>query len=68
MTHHFDPFTPDLFKQLTGMDAHDNEAVYLRWVNSQINYANYLQMKEMNASLVQIISLLKDGAMEGSVR
>ena len=30
------------------MNAHENEAIYLRWVNSQINYANYQNMKEMN--------------------
>jgi hypothetical protein len=44
------------------MDAGDNEAIYVRWVNAQINYANYQQMKEMNASLQQIIGLLKEGA------
>jgi hypothetical protein len=65
MTHLFEPFTPELFKQQTGMNAHDNEAIYLRWVNSQINYANYQNMKAMNDSLKEIISLLKDGAMEG---
>lgn len=65
MTQLFEPFTPELFKQQTGMDAHDNEAVYLRWVNSQINYANYQNMKAMNESLKEIISLLKQGAMEG---
>ena len=68
MTHQFEPFTPELFKQQTGMNAHDNEAVYLRWVNSQINYANYQSMKEMNTSLKEIITLLKEGAMEGLKR
>ena len=48
------------------MNAHENEAVYLRWVNSQINYANYLQMQEMNASLREIIILLKEGALTGA--
>jgi hypothetical protein len=65
MTHLFEPFTPELFKQQTGMNAHENEAIYLRWVNAQINYANYQNMKEMNTSLKEIISLLKDGALEG---
>ncbi|HEU4632470.1 MAG TPA: hypothetical protein VFS22_00705 [Flavisolibacter sp.] len=65
MTHLFEPFTPELFKQQTGMDAHDNEAIYLRWVNSQINYANYQNMKSMNESLKEIISLLKEGVLEG---
>ncbi len=64
MTHLFEPFTPDLFKQQTGMDAQENEAIYLRWVNSQINYANYQNMREMNDSLKEIISLLKDGAFD----
>jgi hypothetical protein len=68
MTHQFEPFTPELFKQQTGMNAHDNEAVYLRWVNSQINYANYQSMREMNTSLKEIITLLKEGAMEGLKR
>ena len=61
MTRLFEPFTPDRFKEETGMSAHENEAIYLRWVNSQINYANFLQMKEMNSSLKQIIELLKGG-------
>ena len=63
MTHQFEPFTPELFKQMTGMNAHENEAIYLRWVNSQINYANYENMQEMNRSLKEIISLLKVGAL-----
>ena len=65
MTHLFEPFTPELFKQQTGMDAHDNEAIYLRWVNSQINYANYQNMMSMNESLKEIISLLKEGVLGG---
>ncbi len=63
MTHQFEPFTPELFKQMTGMNAHENEAIYLRWVNSQINYANYENMREMNRSLKEIISLLREGAL-----
>ena len=56
----FEPFTPELFKQQTGLDAKDNEAIYLRWVNTQINYANFLNMKDMNQSLKEIIRLLTD--------
>jgi hypothetical protein len=48
---------------MTGMNAHENEAIYLRWVNSQINYANYENMQEMNRSLKEIISLLREGAL-----
>ena len=65
MTHHFEPFTPEIFKQQTGLDAYDNEAIYLRWVNSQINYANYQNMKAMNESLKEIISILKESSFEG---
>jgi hypothetical protein len=60
MTQLFEPFTPELFKQQTGLDARDNEAIYVRWVNSQINYANYQNMKEMTSSLKEIIRLLKE--------
>ena len=63
MTHHFEPFTSEAFKQQTGMNAFENEAVYIRWVNTQINYANYLQMQSMNTSLKEIISVLKEGAL-----
>ena len=63
MTHQFEPFTPDAFRHQTGLNASDNEAVYIRWVNTQINYANYLQMQAMNASLKEIIGLLKEGAL-----
>ncbi|HJW18383.1 MAG TPA: hypothetical protein VJ499_14730 [Flavisolibacter sp.] len=64
MTHRFEPFTPELFKEITGLNALENEAIYLRWVNSQINYANFQNMREMNTSLREIIALLKEGAME----
>ena len=63
MNHLFEPFTPERFGQETGLNAHENEPIYLRWVNSQINYANFLQMQEMNVSLRQIIELLKEGAL-----
>ena len=43
MTQLFEPFTPELFKQQTGLDAMDNEAIYIRWVNSQINCHSLLQ-------------------------
>lgn len=62
MTHLFEPFTPEKFRSETGLNAQENEAIYLRWVNSQINYANFKQMQEMNNSLRQIIALLKEGA------
>ena len=68
MTHLFEPFTPERFKHDTGLNAHENEAIYLRWVNSQINYANYLQMQEMNSSLRQIIVLLKEGALSDAAK
>jgi len=60
MTQFFEPFTPELFQEQTGLNAHDNEAIYLRWVNSQINYANYQHMKEMTVSLKEIIRLLQE--------
>ena len=59
MTYLFEPFTPELFKQQTGLDAKENEAIYARLVNTQINYANYQSMREMTASLQEIIKLLK---------
>lgn len=60
MIHNFEPFTTDAFRQQTGLNALDNEAVYIRWVNTQINYANYQQMQFMNTSLKEIIALLKE--------
>ena len=63
MTHQFEPFTPEIFRQQTGLNAFENEAIYIRWVNTQINYANYVQMQAMNESLKQIITLLKEGAL-----
>jgi len=68
MTHHFEPFTPESFKQQTGLDAFENEAIYLRWVNSQVNYANYLALKDMSSSLKEIVSLLRPGAFVGAER
>jgi hypothetical protein len=62
MTHHLDPFTPEEFRKVTGLNAADNEAIYLRWVNTQINYATYQTMQEMTKSLKVIIDLLKENA------
>ena len=64
---HFEPFTPEAFRQQTGLDARDNEAIYLRWVNTHLNYATYTSMQEMTRSLKEIISLLKEGAMQPQV-
>ena len=60
MLHQFEPFTPELFRQQTGLNAHENEAIYVRWVNTQINYSNYQSMKEMTQSLKEIIRLLTE--------
>ena len=60
MIHPFEPFTPELFKQQTGLNAHENEAIYVRWINTQINYANYQAMKEMTQSLKEIIRILNE--------
>lgn len=59
MNHRFEPFTPEAFTKETGFDPNDNEAIYLRWVNSQINYENFLALKDMCLSLKEIQSLLK---------
>ena len=59
MTNHYEPFTPSLFRQLTGLDAQDNEAVYLRWVNAQINHANFLHLQAMTDALREIVSYLR---------
>jgi ribosomal protein S7 len=60
MTPTFEPFTPELFKQQPGLNAHENEAIYVRWVNTQVNYANYQSMNEMTKSLKEIIRLLNE--------
>jgi hypothetical protein len=60
MTHQLEPFTAEEFKKSTGLNASDNEAIYLRWVNTQINYATYQTMQEMTKSLKVIIELLKE--------
>ena len=62
MTHQLEPFTPEEFKKITGLNAADNEAIYLRWVNTQINYATYQTMQEMTKSLKVIIDLLKENS------
>jgi hypothetical protein len=64
MTEIFEPFTPELFRQQTGLNAHENEAIYVRWVNAQVNYANYQSMKEMTSSLKEIISILRENGSQ----
>lgn len=61
--HQFEPFTPEEFKKVTGLNASDNEAIYLRWVNTQINYATFQSMQEMTKSLKLIIDLLKENSL-----
>ena len=59
MTKEFKPFTPEIFRTETGLKAEEHEGIYLRWVNANINYQNYLSMKNMNDSLQEIIRLLR---------
>ena len=59
MTQEFKPFTPEVFRIETGLKAEEHEGIYLRWVNANINYQNYLSMKDMNESLTEIIRLLR---------
>ena len=61
----FEPFTPSEFQKQTGLDASENEAIYIRWVNTQINYANYQAMRQMTASLKEILDILKDPTISG---
>jgi hypothetical protein len=61
--HQFEPFTAEEFKKATGLNASDNEAIYLRWVNTQINYATFQSMQEMTKSLKVIIDLLKENSL-----
>jgi hypothetical protein len=63
MTAPFTPFTPEEFRKQTGLNAADNEAIYLRWVNTHINYANYQTMQQMAGSLKEICTLLKNPAL-----
>jgi hypothetical protein len=59
----FEPFTPAEFQKQTGMDATENEAI--RWVNTQINYANYQNMRQMSEALKEILERLKDPSLSG---
>jgi hypothetical protein len=59
MMQEFKPFTPELFRTETGLKADEHEGIYLRWVNANINYQNYLSMRNMNESLQEIIKLLR---------
>jgi hypothetical protein len=59
MKQDFKPFTPERFRKETGLNADEHEGVYLRWVNANINYQNYLSMNNMNQSLQEIIRILK---------
>jgi hypothetical protein len=61
----FEPFTPAEFQKQTGMVASENEAIYIRWVNTQINYANYQNMRQMSDSLKEILERLKDPSLRG---
>jgi hypothetical protein len=60
MKQEFEPFTPESFRKQTGLIAEEHEGIYLRWVNANLNYQNYLSMKHMNESLQEIIALLKE--------
>jgi len=60
MKQEFEPFTPESFRKQTGLNAEEHEGIYLRWVNANLNYQNYLSMKQMDESLREIIGLLKE--------
>jgi hypothetical protein len=54
MSQLFEPFTPLEFRKSTGLNASDNEAIYMRWVNVQINYANLQTLQEISSSLQEL--------------
>ncbi|MBA2746537.1 MAG: hypothetical protein H0U44_09960 [Flavisolibacter sp.] len=56
----FHPFTTEIFQKETGLVAADNEAIYFRWLNAQMNYANFKNMQQMNAYLKDIIDMLRN--------
>jgi hypothetical protein len=58
MNPQFAPFTPDAFQEATGLNAEENEAIYIRWVNTQLNYASFHQLQEMNATLKEIVKII----------
>ncbi|HEY0676977.1 MAG TPA: hypothetical protein VGD17_01780 [Chitinophagaceae bacterium] len=59
MLYEFTPFTAEAFKKQTGLNAHEHEGVYLRWVNVNLNYQNYITMKNLNEQFREVVSLLK---------
>ena len=60
MDYEFAPFTVDAFKKQTGLNAHEHEGIYLRWVNVHLNYQNYLSMQSMNKQLEELTQLVMD--------
>lgn len=56
----FHPFTQDAFHKQTGLNAKEHEGVYLRWVNVQLNYQNFLAMRNMSEQLQQIVQWMKE--------
>ncbi len=59
MTEPFHPFTTKQFKQETGLEASENEAIYIRWLNAQMNYANYQNLQQMKDLLLELTDILK---------
>ena len=59
----FEPFTPEAFRKETGMEASENEAIYIRWVNTQINYANYHHLRDMADSFRELLDRMKEPAL-----
>lgn len=59
MNHLFHPFTPELFKKETGMDATENEAIYFRWLNAHMNYSNYQNLSDMARMLKELTGLIR---------
>jgi hypothetical protein len=54
MSHSYEPFTPLEFRKATGLNASENEAIYMRWLNVQINYANLQALQEINLTLQEL--------------
>ncbi len=59
MINEFDPFTTEAFRKQTGLNAHEHEGVYLRWVNVNLNYQNYLSMRNMNEQMGELLRVVK---------
>lgn len=56
---YLDPFIPENFSKETGLQAHDNPELYIKWVNMKMSYSINQNLKNLTDAINNLTEQLK---------